>query len=116
MKRVWKNGHLHLNFTPPQRIFQKHWNDFCESGPFTRLGAVSALGCGTALAFYAGYRQGVDYQGMSKIRRKEAVFEGCAVGYGLGIFFGGLWPSMFFVVPAYVVYKTAEYTSRGKND
>ena len=123
MKRVLKNGKIHIEFTIPSSIYTKsrgffksQWTLFTEYGPLTPFGLALGLGLGTATAFAFGYTQGKDHAGMSAARRKEAIFTGCLVGGGLGMFFGTLWPSFAIIVPGLLIYKAAEYTSRGKFD
>jgi hypothetical protein len=89
---------------------------FSEEGPFTPFGLCFAAGLGTASCFALGYSEGKCYSGMSERRRKEAIVRGCFIGGTLGILFGALWPSFSILVPGYLIYRTAEFASRGKYD
>lgn len=67
------------------------WEYFLDNGPLTRFGLMSALTCGIVTSAYVGYLQGKKAYRLGQNRR-EAIFNGCAIGGIAGIVVGAFWP------------------------
>lgn len=81
---------------------------FLDNGPFTSLGLMSALTCGIVTSAYVGYLQGKKAYRLGQNRR-EAIFNGCAVGGIAGIVVGAFWPIIPVITGWILIANTVDW-------